>query len=361
MERHKIKEFLSFVGNLSSNDKIAILHDSDADGVSAAVITAKSIYRITGKKPVLVFTQTKRMVSIEQNTISILKKNKINKLFVLDLAVDQNKKTVGQVEKFSEIIVIDHHKIYSDISSKKTTFIKASMLSKKIEPSRYATAKMCFDLFSKIVDLSDVAWVACVGLVGDFSVNAWKSFVGNTLLQQKVSLSQIKNCTDLVNSVEIIHVEDLSELFEKYYDSENPKTLLASKFRTYKTKVEKELSRLLKKFKQKAEFFPSIDLTYFEFKSKYSIKSYLVNHLSSIAPKHRSIVVVEDVGNGLLAISARRQDFKIKMNDLLERSVKNLPQAIAGGHVPAAGGKIRKEDLPRFKQNLIKNLSDLTR
>ena len=357
MEKQNLEQFISFVGSISGFDRVALLHDTDADGVSAAVICAKALVRMRGKRPELVFTQHKRMVSIEPKTVFVLKKKKITKLIILDLAIDQLPSKVKEIEKFADIMVIDHHKVYHDLSSKKPVFLKASRVFPKIEPSKYATSKMCFDFFSKIVDLNDLAWVACVGLAGDFSLNAWKSFVDNTLKQGNITLSQIKSCTEIVNSVEIIHLKDISELFEMYFNAVHPKDILHSKFEGYKEKVEKELSRLVKEFDQKAEIRNEIELIYFEFKSKYSIKSYLINHLSSRLSKNRTIVLVEDVRNGVLTLSARRQDYKIKMNDLLEQSVKGLKGGIAGGHVPAAGGKIRKIDLAKFKDNLIRILS----
>ncbi|MDO8634010.1 MAG: DHH family phosphoesterase, partial [archaeon] len=219
MDKKKLEEFTSFARDLGPSDRIAVLHDSDADGISAAVICARAIERLRGSPPDLVITQKKRKVSIEQETVKKLRQNRINKFITLDLAVDQGPKEFKPIEKFAEILVIDHHKVYNDLSSKKTVFVKASELSKKIEPSKYATSKLVFDLFSKVTDLSDLDWVACVGMVGDFSVNAWKGFVRHVLKAKKLSMSQIKGCTDLVNAVEIIEVKDISSLFKLFYES----------------------------------------------------------------------------------------------------------------------------------------------
>ncbi len=357
MNKKKLSEFVSFVNGISSSDRVAILHDTDADGISAAVIACRAIERFCGVKPVLVFTQLKRMVSIEPQTITLLKKKKITKLVALDLAVDQKAERVKKIEKFAGVLILDHHKKYAELSSKKTAFIKAVDLQKNIEPSKYTTSKMSFDLFSKVADLSDSAWIAIVGLVGDFSVQAWESFVDKTFKESGLNLNQIKDCTELVNSVETVHIEDVSELFEFYLNVDGPNDLLNSKFASYKQIVNCEIERLSKEFDNKAEYFPDQQLLFFVFKSKYAIKSPLINYLSSRSSRNRTLVLVEDVGNGVLSLSARRQDFKVKMNDLLEKAVKPLKGGIAGGHVPAAGGKIRRGDLEKFKQNLIKILS----
>lgn len=356
MNKRKLDEFTSFVRSLEPSDRIGILHDSDADGISAAVICAHAIERIRGVPANLVITQKKRMVSIEKETVKKLKQNRINKFITLDLAVDQEPQKFKPIEKFADTLVIDHHKIYNDLSSKKTVFIKAFELSNKVEPSKYATSKLVFDLFSKITDLSDLDWVACVGMVGDFSVNAWKNFVNRVLKTKKLSMNQIKGCTEIVNAVEIIHVNDISSLFALFYRAVHPRDLLESRFSSDREKVEQERSRLLREFGQKAEMHPKQELIFFQFKSKYSIKSAVVDYLSSKIYPDKTLIVVEDIGNGILTLSARRQDYKVKMNDLLEKAVKPLKGGIAGGHVPAAGGKIRRADLVQFKDNVLKIL-----
>ena len=56
--------------------------------------------------------------------------------------------------------------------------------------------------------------------------------------------------------------------------------------------------------------------------------------------------------------SARRQDFKVKMNELLEEAVKGIPDSSAGGHIPAAAGSIPKSYEDRFKENIVKILKE---
>ena len=66
---------------------------------------------------------------------------------------------------------------------------------------------------------------------------------------------------------------------------------------------------------------------------------------------------MQDRGNGFVSFSARRQDFKVKTNDLLEKAVKGFENAGAGGHIPASAGRIKKEDLPEFKKRILKALA----
>ena len=65
-----------------------------------------------------------------------------------------------------------------------------------------------------------------------------------------------------------------------------------------------------------------------------------------------------DSGGKVLRFSARRQDFKVKVNDLLEEAVEGIPGADAGGHIPAAAGSIPREKLAVFKENVIRILRE---
>jgi len=65
----------------------------------------------------------------------------------------------------------------------------------------------------------------------------------------------------------------------------------------------------------------------------------------------------QDKGDGYMSFSARRQDFKVKTNEVLETAVKGFEDAGAGGHIPASAGRIRKSDLPEFKKRVMQALS----
>ena len=104
--------------------------------------------------------------------------------------------------------------------------------------------------------------------------------------------------------------------------------------------------------------FPEIELVFYNMRmEKRSIKSFLVDEVKKMFPK-KTIILVQEKGNGSSTISARREDGKIKVNNLLELAVRDLNHSAAGGHDPAAGGIILTEDLEQFKKNVIRILKD---
>ncbi len=352
----KISEFKKFIKQLNGKNRVAIIYDSDPDGLTAAVITSKAVERIRGKKPELVFFQAHATVSLQDNSIQKLKKNKINRLIILDLAVDQDAKQIKKAEKICKILVLDHHKSYQSISSKKTTLIKASSLS-FMEPSKYATSKMAFDLFSEVTNISDLKWLACIGLMGDYCVKAWKKFFDQAFFENNTSEKEICELMEIISSTETVNRNKVAVLFKEFFKAKKPQDIHKTKYSYYKKLIKKELKRLELEFHKKKEVFPKQELVCFHFKSKLDIKSILVNKISTTYYPDKTVVILEEKEKKIMTISARRQDYQVKMNDVLEKAVKGLKGAMAGGHIPAAGGKIDKKDMPKFKQNLLKVLS----
>ncbi len=43
------------------------------------------------------------------------------------------------------------------------------------------------------------------------------------------------------------------------------------------------------------------------------------------------------------------------MNALVQKGIKGLKDAVVGGHLRAAGGSIRKKDIDKFKENLLRD------
>src|SRR3989344_570001 len=148
------QKFDSFVKNISPKDKIALLHDLDADGISSGAITYNAIALLRGKEPDLIISQDYKTTEILPKSLKELKKKKIQKLIIVDSAADQSKESLAKAEKIVDsILVLDHHKDYGSKEFKKSLIVKPQHVS-EIEPSRYPCAKFVLDLFSRHINLS---------------------------------------------------------------------------------------------------------------------------------------------------------------------------------------------------------------
>lgn len=349
-------KFDSIVKGFTKADCIALVHDLDADGISSGALAFLAIERMRGKNPDLVITQPFKTVVLLPKSLAMLRKKKADKLVVVDFAFDQKPESVAEAEKIvGQILVIDHHKDYG-YSSAKTFIIKPQFFS-GIEPSKYPTAKLAFDLFSRHVDLSSHSWVACVGLIGDNQLEQWKDFVDAAAKAHKTSADEMSRVMEVISAVEVLAPEKLQELLLFIVRAKGPKDVLGSKFSGFSARLEVRVQKLFKEFQKKKELHSAQGLVWFEYRAKRNIKSPVINKVSNELYSDKTVIFVQDKGDGFVDFSARRQDFKIKTNELLEAAVKGFEKAGAGGHVPASAGRIMKKDLPEFKRRIIKLLS----
>ncbi len=100
-------------------------------------------------------------------------------------------------------------------------------------------------------------------------------------------------------------------------------------------------------------------MIFIEIDSRFRIKSPLVNKLS-IRKFPKKVVLVLSPANqyGDIKISARNQaagknSKAVKVNQLLEYATKGLEGSAAGGHAPAAGATVKKQDWDIFKERIL--------
>jgi len=351
-KRELLGRFREFCAGLSKTDRVAIVHHGDADGFCSAIISAKAVEKITGNRVAAVCPYEYGDKKQGRLAASAITKKKCNKVLVLDIGIDSAPHSMADKFRFEQCLVIDHHKMRKDLNSADTVFLKAEFFTKK-DPSSYVTSKFAFDLFNSFVDVSELDWAACVGIIGDMNLRNWKPFARETIKKRKISLTQLYQLTEMIAAVEVEAAGKLPELFWLFYNTKSPAEILGSKFRAHLESFKKEKAVLVEGFEEKAEKFPQLELFFYAIKAKReNIKSYVVNEISEMHPGS-NVILLHYIGHGRVRFSGRRQDFKVKMNDLLIEAVKGIPDSTAGGHVPAAAGSIPRAYVSKFKQNVI--------
>ena len=76
-------------------------------------------------------------------------------------------------EDNKSVVVIDHHSLYNDIESARLLLLKPQLLWDDKDPAAYASSKLVYDLVQRVVDVSDLAWIACIGIIGDCAGDRW--------------------------------------------------------------------------------------------------------------------------------------------------------------------------------------------
>ena len=339
-------KFRTYIESLNPGDKIAILHHTDADGITAGLITKKSIKKITGITINTHFHQKQGKITITKETLDYITENSINKLIIVDMAIDHDPRSVKQLEKHAKLLLIDHHEKTNDINSKNTTMIKAEDLL-DIPSARYPASKMCYDLFSDITDIKELAWLAAVGIYGDYAQSQWPGFLKETGIP-KDTLEQIDELIFYSGSIK--GKDGLSESFNIIDNAKTIEEILKSKLQDYKNTVMHELNKYMDAHKKDAQFHNNLII--YEITPRHRIKSRLINILSQKNYPAKTIVLIQTEGSTAY-ISARRNDSKLSMNSMLKHALTGIPDSQGGGHIPAAGGYLPKKYIKKFRQQVI--------
>lgn len=352
----KIKQFEKYIQNIGPNDKIAIIHDTDPDGISSAVIVAKTLERTKGKK--ITLRQTIEEKTLSKQLIQKLKDKKITKLIVLDISLDQDMKNIEKINKKIDILVLDHHKIYSQKKLKNLLVIKPQFIS-KIMPHEYCTAKLAYDLCLKITDIQDLDWIAAMASIADIAHKPWKEWMKQTFKKNKISMkkdlfkTKLGKIAAMISSAEVTDKKNIKKCYEALYEAKKPKQAFKKELVKIKKNVDKELKRLIKGFKKSEKYG---ELHVYEVESEIEgIKSPLSTILGLKYP-HKTILIVSK-SKSKVKISARRGDKEVAVNSLLETAIRGLPDSNAGGHIPSAGATIPRKYYPIVKTK-IKELHD---
>lgn len=337
-----------FKGKVLKEHNFQIIFHRDADGCCAAAIFAKTLNSLQ--------KNVEETLALEYDEFEKLHKLKNNAcLVILDLNVDNDEKIAKHIVSRNAIIV-DHHALGKDLNSRRCVMIKPQLIS-NIEPSSYVASKLTFDLCMQLANISKFSWIASIGIIGDFNYKTWKEFVNTSAEKAHSSVSELEKIADIINATAVVAPKDFSELFSLFVFADNPKQIIKSRFAEYLKTVEKEKNYWLKRFEKEAKCFSDIELFLFEINPKFRIKSEVIDELTKCMP-NKTIVILEDLNDGIIRFSARRQDFKVKMNEMLKEAIEGIPNASAGGHIPAAAGRIPRKYKGKFLENLVRYLKE---
>ncbi|MBX4212646.1 DHH family phosphoesterase, partial [Candidatus Pacearchaeota archaeon] len=143
------QRFSHFISGLSEG-KIALISHTDLDGISAAKVANEVL-----RADIVKFTGYDEL---NDSLVHELKKSNVKKIIFTDLFIKEGK-FIKELEKFADILIIDHHLFSENLNSEKTVFINAQ---------GYCAAYVCYYLFSKIKNLEKFDWLVAGASVGDW-------------------------------------------------------------------------------------------------------------------------------------------------------------------------------------------------
>jgi len=333
------KRFFDFIKGLNEKDKVALISHVDLDGIASARAANK----------VLSADMLKFVVyaDIDDKLVESIKKNKINKVILTDIGITREE-ILRKIEKFADVLIIDHHEFERDFNSSKTTFMNTN---------KYCAAFLCYYLFSKVQDIEGLDWLVTCACIADnvYSNNLdWMSKVyekyGEKLVTENGLVKAEGFFWDLQSKISCTLIYFRDNL-TKAYDLIGGNIHDAGNLDKYISEVQKEIDKQVENFnKEKIEFK---DGYFWEFNSKFALTS-VVSTLISVKMPNKTLIIGRPEGN-YLKISARRQDSKVNLPEMLKKLIEGFKDSDAGGHIPAAGAFILLKD----KEEFIKRLKNM--
>jgi len=352
-----IERFDRLISEITDNNRLAVIHHTDPDGVCSGVLLAQMLRRVRKKPIELRHNQRANEIALTQKTVDLLKEKKITHVFITDMAADEGANQIKQLERFAKVIIIDHHAKVPGVESQKTLIIKAKDIS-SLDPQQYCTAKMVYDLGSRHVDLSDLDWIATIGIISDNATMSWLTFVRGVFRRYKLRMpkdikqSTLGKISTMLSQAEAYSHEKARDAFKALYAAKSYKDIAQSELANIARIVDKEVEEQLSNHRKWCETDPHHEALIGEVKSRYTIKSHITGELSAMYPK-KTVICYQKISNGKVSISAWRKDGKVRMNSLLKRATRRIDGASAGGHDNMAGATIGQKDLQKFKRQLV--------
>src|SRR4030043_991297 len=340
------KQILEIREHLEKAQNPIFFFDNDPDGLCSALI----LRRYFGKGKCVAIKSFPSM-----NAEYARKINELNAdyVFILDKPV-VSPDFFDEVKNFNiPVVWIDHHKTDQTIVPDFVHYYNSALTKtkKKNEPVTY----LCYKIAEKKEDM----WIAVIGCIcdrfipdfykdfiksyPDLSIKAkdafdifYKSRIGNIA---KIFSFALKDTT--TNVMKMLHfliaVRTPYEILEESGKNKSMHLRFRQVYQKYEKLIEKAKSLI-----------DDSKILFFQYAGEISMSADLANELNYLYPE-KIIVIIKIIG-GKASISARGE----KIREPFVKAIKDIEYATGGGHENAVGGKIRVEDVEKFRENLKK-------
>jgi single-stranded DNA-specific DHH superfamily exonuclease len=323
------KQAKEFLDKISKLDTVAIMFHNDLDGFASGIILSDFCEKKGAKTIPIPFTMTD-----DQNR-AIKEIGQANKILIADLAPTEVVKVL-EAMKNRQVFYTDHHikeielpkeinelRTISDISSSKTLY-------------QILGGREWLKIFS---EFADAGW----------KQEANKKYIDKFLKDNELTFQQFLERYDYKfdRTITYFH-KDLKKAFETLNKIESLKDFKS--LNKYNKAVGEEINRFITEFESKKEKIGDIYFYYFE--PEFPIKSAVINEISYANPNETFIFAVPK--DDRVSLSARNQNRKENMVEILKKATENIENANVGGHIPAAGAKVPRKMLQKVRENLQK-------
>ncbi len=342
----------TFLRGISPQHKVCILHDTDPDGICAAVIFAKCLQRLRNKK--IDLRKSLLQKKLTDAMIAQIKNDNVTHLIIVDFSADQYPDELRILAKTCSILVVDHHANYTEFENKNIIIYKPQLFC-NIPSSSYSTAKLAYDVVRDLVKADDLDWLAAIGLIADIATQPWTEWLNEVFYKYRIDMKEdffetvLGKAASTINSAEVYDKKLVTICYDLFYKATRPEDIIKSKLNRYREIIQAELDKHIEKFAKEAAEYG--DMLIYPMQSKYELQGPL-STLICLKYPHNTIIIINT--NAHVRVSARRCDQKISAGKLMEQLVNGFHGASAGGHAKSAGARFDKKYLNEFKKRVIK-------
>jgi single-stranded DNA-specific DHH superfamily exonuclease len=336
------EEFWRFVDSVKEEDKVGVITHLDLDGFSSAIFLEEILNSKGIKIDSIFFTGYK--LGMFNKILPGLENKGITKVFLTDVYADgTDPEGFEKLKQLSDVFVIDHHPV---INKDAENTIKTE--------GHDCSAYAIFDLGKEIIDEKKWKILLYATMIAEMSYKSPENMEFIRKDYPDVTEDNILDslpgelCKNVAGA--LIYFSSLKKNLKEAYDLLKKQDF--EELRKYNEEVQKEIDFYLDKIKKEAEHYPEKDLYFYYFNPKFNVTS-VVGTLFSNEHKDSSLIVVSDIDDKMMKVSARNQNKRQDMGALLKKGIQGLKDAVGGGHVPAAGGSFLKKDLNKFKENIL--------
>lgn len=185
MERSSSETFAQFVNALPHSTRVVILHDFDADGVTAGVVLQLALTSRGFENVQRVIPTRERDAWADANR-ALVKAANPEALFVLDLG-SRDEPLVEDIP----CCFIDHHRPNGVPPG-------ALLISAYTWDPIPNTSLMVYDLCASIANVEHLDWIAAIGVLSDLGEKAPFPLLAS--VKQRYAMSDLKEATALINA-----------------------------------------------------------------------------------------------------------------------------------------------------------------
>ncbi len=330
--------------HLNNSQNPLFFFDNDPDGLSSFLLLRRFSEKGKGiaikSFPDLSVSYARKISELNPDYIFILDKPLISEGFI---------KEANQLN--IPIVWIDHHEVTSK-TEVTYSYNPTKSVSKSSEPVTY----WCYQATNRKQDL----WIALAGCIGDgflpqFSNEAAKLYP--ELWHPVNSAFEGLYETELGKIVRTIgfglkdRTSNVVKMLRYLTKVKSPNEILAesSENRQMLARFNQVNSKYQKLLKKAESLAGKEEMLFFQYSGDLSISAEIANELSYKFPE--KIVIVAYIKGTRANISIRgKRDVK----EITLSAIKGLENATGGGHKNATGAQVNVEDLPKFKENILR-------